>query len=266
MAIRMTLSPIGVMGGSGFYKLLQDPSSISIETPWGSSKLLVGNIGERRVIFIPRHGESHAVPPHQLNHRSHIFALFQQGVKEVFATNAVGSLSERINPGDVVIIDQFLDFISPPTTFFDGQFSVKVGEEMLEGVRHTDMTSPYSERLGKAWRAGCVKVGLTVHMGGTYAMMHGPRFETPAEIRALRSMGATVVGMTSVPEAVLCRELGIEYSTACVVTNHAAGMQKAISHEEVLEIFGATINAIRKALAHAISTLEGKEDDSTGED
>jgi 5'-methylthioadenosine phosphorylase len=109
-------------------------------------------------------------------------------------------------------------------------------------------------------------MGLTVHMGGTYAMMPGPRFETPAEIRALRSMGASVVGMTNIPEVVLCRELNMEYSTACVVTNHAAGMQKVISHEEVLEIFGLTINAIRGALTHAISTLGSKEGNTRSED
>ena len=248
-------SVIGIIGGSGFYELIKDPNIVVVETPWGSCKLFAGEIGSKSVTFLPRHGEGHSVPPHLLNHRSHIYALFKHGVREVFATNAVGSIKEEIKPGEVVIVDQFIDFTSAPPTFFDGEFQTEVNGKIKKGVQHTDMTNPYSERLRKAWQFGCQQVGLTCHMGGTYSMLPGPRFESPAEINALRIMGATVAGMTSVPEVVLCRELEMEYSTACIITNLAAGMQEAVTHEEVMELFGKSIGSIREALSLAIGYI-----------
>lgn len=175
-----------------------------------------------------RHGENHAVPPHLVNYRGMIWALGELGVRRVVATAAVGSLSAGYRLGDLVLLDQFLDFTkNRPQTFYEGG---------RQGVLHVDMTEPYCRDVQKVILTAAGNLGLVVKNGACYVCTEGPRFETPAEIRMFRSWGAHVVGMTSVPEVILARELGMCYATVAMVTNEAAGIANhPLSHAEVIE-------------------------------
>lgn len=241
---------IGIIGGSGLYdpKIMTDIVEDRIKTPFGEISVFRGRYGSRELVFLPRHGAGHTVPPHLVNYRANIWGLRALGVERIIATAAVGSLRRRLRPGDTVVIDQFLDFTkSRPMTFFDG------GEH---GVVHIDYTEPYCGEVRRSLLSAAHDAGLRAHDGGCYACMEGPRFETPAEIRMLDRLGADVVGMTSVPEVVLAREAGICYGTAAMVTNFAAGMAgQALSHQEVLDLMAANTAKLRRLLTGAVDRL-----------
>lgn len=175
-----------------------------------------------------RHGREHAIPPHRVNYRANIWALRELGVRKILATAAAGSLSSDFRLGDLVLLDQFLDFTkSRPQTFYEG------GQE---GVLHVDMTEPYCSSVRQVIVETSMRLGLTVKNGACYVCTEGPRFETPAEIRMFQSLGADLVGMTSVPEVVLARELGMCYASIGMVTNEAAGIARhPLTHAEVME-------------------------------
>lgn len=175
-------------------------------------------------VFLPRHGEKHSCAPHQVNYRANVRALKDAGVERVIGLSSVGSLREAIQPGDFVLLDQFLDFTKVrPITFFDEDGCVV----------HTDMTEPYCQELRQCILAAPRK-GISLHDRGTYVCTEGPRFETAAEIKMYALVGGDVVGMTGVPEVVLAKELGMCYAGIAVATNYAAGISKAVTHEEVL--------------------------------
>jgi 5'-methylthioadenosine phosphorylase len=200
---------------------------------------------------MPRHGAGHSIPPHRINYRANIWALKQLGVTQVFATAAVGSLQLDVAPGSLVIVDDFLDFTkSRPSTFFD------------EGtVVHVDVTDPYCGRLRRALADSAHAVGIEVRHGGTYVCTEGPRFETPAEIRFYQSLGATVVGMTSVPEVVLAKEAELCYATVCMVTNYGAGISEhPLTHEEVVDAMQQNVHLIGRLFFHTIATLGAERD------
>ena len=175
-----------------------------------------------------RHGRNHAVPPHLVNYRANIWALRKLGVRKILATAAVGSLSSNFRSGEMVLIDQFLDFTkSRSQTFYEGGH---------QGVLHVDMTEPYCSAVRQVIMEASEQLGYVVKNGASYVCTEGPRFETPAEIRMFQSFGAELVGMTSVPEVVLARELGMCYATIGLVTNEAAGISThPLSHAEVME-------------------------------
>jgi 5'-methylthioadenosine phosphorylase len=175
-----------------------------------------------------RHGRDHATPPHLVNYRANIWALHKLGVRKILATAAVGSLSSNFRSGELVLLDQFLDFTkSRPSTFYDG------GQQ---GVLHVDMTEPYCSALRQDIMDAAEQIGIAVNNGACYVCTEGPRFETPAEIRMFQRLGADLVGMTSVPEVVLARELGMCYASIGMVTNEAAGISShPLTHAEVME-------------------------------
>jgi len=175
-----------------------------------------------------RHGRDHAIPPHLVNYRANIWALRELGVRKVLATAAVGSLSPDFRLGELVILDQFLDFTkSRPQTFYEGG---------KQGVLHVDMTEPYCLAVRQVIMEASESLGLPVKNGACYVCTEGPRFETPAEIRMFQRLGADLVGMTSVPEVVLARELGMCYASIGMVTNEAAGIAThPLTHAEVME-------------------------------
>lgn len=175
-----------------------------------------------------RHGRDHATPPHLVNYRANIWALHKLGVRKILATAAVGSLSSNFRSGGLVLLDQFLDFTkSRPSTFYDG------GQQ---GVLHVDMTEPYCSALRQDIMDAAEQIGIAVNNGACYVCTEGPRFETPAEIRMFQRLGADLVGMTSVPEVVLARELGMCYASIGMVTNEAAGISShPLTHAEVME-------------------------------
>jgi len=199
-----------------------------VETPYGLVEPIVGKLANREIVFMNRHGRNHATPPHLVNYRANIWAIRDLGVRKVLATAAVGSLSSTFQLGELVLPDQFLDFTkNRPQTFYEG------GQK---GVLHVDMTEPYCAAARQVIMEASAHVGLQVKNGACYVCTEGPRFETPAEIRMFQRLGADLVGMTSVPEVVLARELGMCYASIGMVTNEAAGIAKhPLTHAEVME-------------------------------
>lgn len=245
---------IAVIGGSGVYSIssLGHPRKLVVRTPYGKvSDVVVGEIHGRKVAFLPRHGRGHTVPPHRINYRANLWALGKLGVTRVLATTACGSLSRKMRPGERVLLTQFLDFTkSRPLTFYEGGRS---------GVVHVDMTEPYCPEIRSVLSKTASRIGLKLHPRATYACTEGPRFETPAEIKAFRKLGADLVGMTNVPECVLARELGICYAVVGMVTNYAAGLAgKPLSHAEVLELMEKNIDQTQELLLESVGRIPQK--------
>jgi len=243
---------IAIIGGTGVYdpNILTDITEEKVDTPYGSIRVKVGSYQGKRVAFMPRHGEDHSVAPHLINYRANIYGLRMLGVKNIFATAAVGSLNLEMKPKDFVFIDQFLDLTkSRAQTFVE------------QGVIHLDMTDPYCPRLRQVLCDAAEKLGLPYHKTGTYVCMEGPRFETPAEIRMLRQLGGDVVGMTSVPEVVLAREAEICYATIVMVTNFAAGISSdPLSHQEVVGVMNENVQNFRGLVMEAIARVDEQAD------
>lgn len=242
---------IAIIGGSGVYsiEMLKNPKRAKASTPFGSSpEIVAGELSGRRVAFISRHGKGHSVPPHLVNYRANIWALKEIGVTRILATTAVGTLNPQIHPGELTLLTQFLDFTkSRELTFYEGG---------KEGVVHVDMTEPYCPELRRSLSDAARKLGTKLHPRTTYACMEGPRFETSAEIKALRKLGSDIVGMTNIPEAVLARELGLCYSAVGIITNYAAGIKKeTLSHGAVLKLMEQNIGRTRNLLAEAIGKI-----------
>ncbi len=218
-----------IIGGTGFYQM--DSVTLKekklVDTQYGAVTVSIykGNTGEE-FAFLPRHGEGHVSAPHKINYRANIMALKLIGVERIIGICSVGSLRKKIKPGELVLVDQFLDFTkSRPATFFEDEGHVV----------HTDVTEPYCPDMRESIASlACGSVKL--HKQGTYVCAEGPRFETAAEIKMFAAMGGDVVGMTGVPECVLARELGMCYACISVVTNYAAGIgEEPLRHGDVKE-------------------------------
>jgi 5'-methylthioadenosine phosphorylase len=238
---------IAIIGGTGIYDpgMLDQAVPLTIETPYGTVTCQTGMHTGKSVVFIPRHGRHHSIPPHLINYRANIWALKKLGVRKILATTAVGSLNPAMKPGDFVLPNQFIDFTKiRVSTFYDG------GER---GVVHVDMSSPYCNELRQELALWARSLNLTVHDLGCYICTEGPRFETAAEIRAYERLGGDVVGMTGVPEAVLAREAEMCYVTVSMVTNFAAGISpEPLTHKEVLDTMKQNAANIRSLLNRAI--------------
>jgi len=210
---------IAIIGGSGVQRwaLSGAGETLEIATPYAAEpvRLRAAEWGGRRVLFLPRHGPGHTVPPHRINYRANIHALKKLEVTAVLAMATVGGISPRAAPGSLMVPDQILDYTyGRDHTFFDGE----------DGhVGHVDMSEPYCEALRRCLIDAGRMDDLPVIETGTYAATQGPRFETPAEIRRLERDGADVVGMTGMPEAALARELQLAYAAVAVIVNPAAG-------------------------------------------
>jgi 5'-methylthioadenosine phosphorylase len=245
---------LAIIGGSGFYSLVENSTPKEVDTPFGKANVEVLDFGSKLVIFLPRHGNNHKIPPHMINYRANIFALHKLGVSHIISSCAVGSLYKAIPIGSYVIPTDFLDFTTTrPKTFFDGDFSVMLRSgETKEGVVHTDFTEPYSADLRRILAREVKKYQKKIWKRIIYACMDGPRFETPIEIYALRNQYVHVVGMTSVTECILARELEMHYATLGLVTNYAAGMQNRISMDEVMKVFDTKITQLREIMLNII--------------
>ncbi|MEA1960358.1 MAG: S-methyl-5'-thioadenosine phosphorylase [Bacillota bacterium] len=245
------MARIAFIGGTGVYdpRLLDNIQESVESTPYGDVKILMGSYNGEEVAFIPRHGSDHSVAPHMINYRANIMALKQLGVDCIIATAAVGSLQFDLKPGEFVLADQFLDFTKTrKTTFFEG------GEA---GVVHCDMTVPYCPDIRDALARAGEEKGLVVHNGGAYVCTEGPRFETSAEIQMFKLLGGHVIGMTSVPEVCLARELGICYANVSIITNYAAGISPTIlTHAEVVEMMRNSIQDVRSLIMESIKYID----------
>lgn len=246
----MTLAQYAIIGGTGVYDpaLLEDASEHTILTPYGQATCTIGQSAGQAVAFMPRHGKGHSVPPHQINYRANLYALKEIGVTHILSTAAVGSLRLALPPGALVIVDQFLDFTKGRvSTFFEGE----------KPVTHVDMTDPYCRDLRTHLYRTANEQGIAIAHGGTYVCTEGPRFETPAEIRMFAQLGGDVVGMTSVPETVLAKELGLCYATVAMVTNLCAGMSgQPLSHQEVLDEMARNVHLLRQLFFGALATFD----------
>ena len=212
-----------VIGGSGLAKLagLEIQDRQLIRTPYGepSSPVVSGLLDGQAVVFLARHGHGHTIPPHRVNYRANIWALKQIGIKNIIAVGAVGGINPDFENGSMVIPDQLIDYThSRPHTFYDGE---------SKRVSHVDFTQPYTPEIRTIIVNKALENDLALVDGATYAVTQGPRLETAAEIRKYKNDGADLVGMTSMPEASLARELGIKYALITLVVNPAAGLDTA---------------------------------------
>ena len=205
---------VAVIGGSGVYDLdgLTDVEKVDFTTPWGapSDQFTLGNVGDVRVAFLPRHGSHHQYMPTEVPYRANIYALAMMGVQRLLSVSAVGSLTEEYEPGDFVMVDQFIDRTNQrQQTFFGGGI-----------VAHMPMADPIDMDMARAVAAQADNMPeLKVHLGGTYVTMEGPQFSTRAESELYRSWGAKIIGMTNGTEAKLAREAGICFATIAMVTD-----------------------------------------------
>ncbi len=245
----MSKRTVGVIGGSGLYALegLEGVEEHRIETTFGSPSdaVISGTLGDTRLLFLPRHGRGHRIPPHQINYRANLLALKQLGAEQIISVSAVGSMKESIQPGDMVIVDQFIDRTrSRPSTFF----------EDLGVVAHVEFAEPVDASLAEALYRASVETGARVHRGGTYVCIEGPQFSTKAESNLYRSWGVSVVGMTNLPEARLAREAELPYATLALATDYDCWHEDhaSVSVEGVLEVMRrniVTAKAILKTVA-----------------
>lgn len=247
---------IGIIGGSGFYSF-GDGERIRQNTPFGVSGEIVSMEHESgdKVYFLARHGQGHTVPPHRINYRANIYALYSLGVKKIIATNAVGTTQETILPGTFAVPDQIIDFTSNREhTFFLGDSDVTAPQE-FKRVVHTDVSEPFSQPLRTHIIETLKDLDLIFVERGTIAVSNGPRFETAGEVKMLKMLGADFLGMTSAPEAFLAKELGLEYATIGVVTNFGAGMQQHVTHEEVIEIFNQKMQILQNIVRTLVDRI-----------
>lgn len=232
---------IGIIGGSGFYDLAANLRQIKVETPYGapSDKIALGIIAGRRVAFLPRHGKTHDIPPHQINYRANIWALKSLGITRILTSHAVGSLQKRIKPGDFVILDQFVDRTSGrESTFYDGQIAT-----------HISTAFPYCPQLRKLSIREARKMKLPLHGKGTVVIIQGPRFSTAAESSWFTKMGWDVVNMTEYPEITLAREKEMCYCAIAVATDYDAGLvaEGKVKPVSVNDIVAGFLKNIAKA-------------------
>lgn len=244
---------VAVIGGSGFYKLLDDAEMVHVDTPYGepSDDIAIGRVGERNVAFIPRHGRQHTLPPAAINYRANLWALKSIGVERVIAPSAAGSLQAGLKPGDVVICDQFVDRTSGrKDTYYD------TGPK----VAHVSTAHAYCPVLRVLAWAAARRIEMPVHDGGTVVVIQGPRFSTYAESRWFASMGWHLVNMTQYPEVALARELELCYVNLSLVTDYDAGLEEdptvaPVSVEDVTALFGTNIARLRDLVLDLIPRI-----------
>jgi len=238
---------LAIIGGSGLSKLenLEIKQRKVARTPYGepSGPLTMGSISGRDVVFLARHGDEHTMAPHQVNYRANLWALKNEGVKEIVSVASVGGVRKDLGPGTLLLPDQIIDYTwGRGSTFFEGADAP---------VTHIDFTEPYSESVRERIREAARRCGERLVEGGVYAATQGPRLETAAEINRMERDGADVVGMTGMPEAVLARELELDYAAIAVVANYAAGRgdsARGISLERIGEVLQESMARVRNII------------------
>jgi 5'-methylthioinosine phosphorylase len=221
---------VAVIGGSGLVQLgLEAPRHQPMGTPYGdpSAPMLFGHLAGAEVVFLPRHGSSHTIPPHAVNYRANVWALKQVGATDVIAVNAVGAIKSGLKDGSLIVPDQIIDYTYGREHTFFG--------DTKHPVRHVDFSQPYCEKLRSILIEASKHAGTEAAETGTYGATQGPRFETAAEIRRLERDGADIVGMTGMPEAALARELDLCYACIAFVVNAAAGKTPGPISMQVVE-------------------------------
>lgn len=242
----MTRAVLGVIGGSGLYDLpgLTNRRHERIETPWGepSSELFFGDIGELPVVFLPRHGKGHTLPPSSINYRANIDAMKRAGVTDLVSVSACGSFREELPPGTFVLVDQFIDrTIAREKSFFGPGC-----------VAHVAMGDPVSPLLADKLEAAAQAENIPYKRGGTYLVMEGPQFSTRAESFLYRQWGCDVIGMTNMPEAKLAREAELCYATVAMVTDFDCWHDdhRDVDISDILRVMGENSEKASRLIGH----------------
>ena len=244
---------LAIIGGSGLTRLstLAVARRQVVRTPYGdpSSVIVFGQIAGHDAMFLARHGHGHTIPPHRVNYRANVWALKESGATAVVAVATVGGIRGH-QPGDLVLPHQLIDYTwGREHTFFDG------GDRK---VVHVDFTRPYTPALRKTCLSAAQSAGVEITDGGIYGAVQGPRLESAAEIDRMDRDGATMVGMTGMPEAALARELELPYVAICVIVNHAAGRgdsTESISMERLVATLDAGMDHVRMLLDKVVPAL-----------
>jgi 5'-methylthioadenosine phosphorylase len=247
---------IGIIGGSGFYSLLDAAESVAVETPYGppSEPPAVGTLGGRRVAFLPRHGATHRFAPHRVPYRANLWALRSLGVRQVVSLSAVGSLRAELGPGTVVSPDQVVDRTwGRASTYHDAD----------NGVAHVAFADPYCPRGRAAAVRAASQLSRALTDSGTLVVVNGPRFSSRAESLEFQGHGWSLIGMTAQPEATLARELALCFSLLALVTDLDAGLEvgEGVTHADVLAEFAANLPRLRELLVATVEQLPATQGD-----
>lgn len=247
----MSEAPIGIIGGSGLGDALrehiQDAESQAFDTPFGapSSAVLTGKLGDRKIVFVNRHGDGHKLGPSEVPYAANVFALKQAGARSLIASGAVGSLREEVAPKHLVLVDQFIDKTFRRQGSFFGDM----------GAVHCELAHPTCARLRGAIEAQVGEVDTTTHTSGTYVVMEGPQFSTRAESLMHRTWGGDVIGMTAMPEAKLAREAQLCYALIALPSDYDCWREE-VAHTDKQELLAEIIGNLNAATANAIALLE----------
>jgi len=246
-------SILGIIGGSGVYDIdgLTNKHWKKVSSPFGeaSDELLCGELNGQQLVFLPRHGRGHKIPPSEINFRANIDALKRLGVTDVISVSAVGSLREHLTPGTFVIVDQFID-----RTFARNKSFFGTGL-----VAHVSMAHPVCKRLGNHIELAAKEAGITALRGGTYLVMEGPQFSSLAESELYRSWGCDVIGMTNMPEAKLAREAELCYATVAMVTDYDCWHpdHDDVTVEQIIKVLLANADKARSLVKHVAPKVIG---------
>ncbi len=252
----MVQAKIGVIGGSGLYEIegLKVLEEKSVDTPFGkpSDAILIGELDGQNIAFLPRHGRGHVISPTEINFRANIYALKLLGVEQIFSVSAVGSMKEDIPPGDIVIVDQFIDRTrSRPYTFFEKGI-----------VAHVSFADPVCPALFNVAFDAAKKAGAKAHKGGTYICIEGPMFSSRAESKLYRSWGVDVIGMTNLQEAKLAREAEICYVTIALSTDYDCWheSEEAVDVAMVVATIKKNVATAKAIIKTAVENIPAKRD------
>ncbi|MEF2143973.1 MAG: S-methyl-5'-thioadenosine phosphorylase [Desulfovibrionaceae bacterium] len=246
---------LGIIGGSGLDDpdILDDVQDMEISTPYGTptSPLKIGRIGDRKVVLAARHGRTHTDSPTRVNNRANLWALKECGCECILATTAVGSLREEIDRGDLVILDQFIDFTRLRSLTFHETFEPHT-------PIHTPMATPFSSYLRDLLKAACLRQEVAHHDKGTVVTIEGPRFSTRAESNMFRAWGADVINMSTAPECILANELGLPYAAVAMSTDYDCWKEDEapVSWEDVLQTFNSNVNKVTRVLLDTVRSYK----------
>lgn len=241
---------IGIIGGSGMDdpELMKDKKEKPVDTPYGkpSSDLTIGKIDGADVVIIARHGKDHSIYPTGVNYRANLYSLKEEGCTHILTTTAVGSLKEEIKPEQFVFIDQFIDFTKHrPLTIH------------TEKVIHTPMSEPFCKKLRNMFIESAEELNLQHHKKGTVVAIEGPRFSTKAESHMFRLLGADVINMSTVPEVILARELGICYQSVAMSTDYDCWRdeEEPVTWDMIVKVMNKNVENVKKLLLHTIAKV-----------
>lgn len=243
---------IGIIGGTGVYdpSMFKEEEGLKVYTPFGETSDLISvfHYGQKNLVFLPRHGKHHTIPPHNVNYRANVWAFKEVGVTRVIAASAVGSLREDYKPGEFVVPDQFIDRTKRRLdTFYQG------GK-----VCHMSMASPFCPELSEILVKSGDAVGVPVHNEGTYVCIEGPRFSTKSESKLFKDWGADIIGMTVYPECALAKEVELCYACVAMITDYDVWADKPVSTIDVMKTAKKNVENLRKLVFHAVKTVPKK--------